>query len=204
MSLPRTETVPCPKCGKEIEFTLWQSINNEIPTAMADVISGKLFETECRHCGHKINVNYPILVNDMEHNAMVYYVHPDNIEEAEKAVRDMSRLYMGRTRIVTDQAALREKIAIFNADLDDRVIELIKALVMLNVKDQLAGKDVKGVYYIADDNPRLEIIMDDGPGYIPVGMDLYNAVKDQFSENPAFNEDNIYIDPSWAYSLITC
>ena len=86
MSIPTKQTVPCPKCGKEIEFTLWQSINNEIPTAMEDVISGKLFEIECKHCGLKTNVNYPILVNDMEHNVMVYYVQPDDTEETEKAV----------------------------------------------------------------------------------------------------------------------
>ncbi len=203
MSLPRTETVPCPKCGKEIEFTLWQSINNEIPTAMEDVISGKLFEVECKHCGLKTSVNYPILVNDMEHNVMVYYTSPDNTEETEKAVNSINMFNLTRTRIVTDQAALREKIAIFHADLDDRVIELVKAIVLLQVKDQLAGKEVKGVYYIADDNPRLEIIMDDGPGYVPVSMDLYNAVKEQFSKNPAFNKDNAYIDHTWAYSLIT-
>ena len=28
MSIPVDQTVPCPKCGKDIEFTMWQSINN--------------------------------------------------------------------------------------------------------------------------------------------------------------------------------
>ena len=28
MSIPVKQTVSCPKCGKDIEFTMWQSINN--------------------------------------------------------------------------------------------------------------------------------------------------------------------------------
>ena len=30
MSIPVKTTVRCPQCGKEIEFTMWQSINDEI------------------------------------------------------------------------------------------------------------------------------------------------------------------------------
>ena len=206
MSMPRRETVPCPKCGKDIEFTLWQSINNEIPTAMEDVISGKLFEVECKHCGLKTNVNYPILVNDMEHSVMIYYINPDDKEETVKALNSINMFKMSRMRIVTDQASLREKVAIFHAELDDRVIELLKAVVILQVKDQLAGKEVQRVYYIHDDKPRLEVVFCDGsaPGYIPVSMDLYNLVKEEYTKRGAFaKDDEMYIDNTWAFSVIT-
>lgn len=115
MSIPVKQTVSCPKCGKDIEFTMWQSINNEMSFAMKDIISGKLFEVECKNCGLRTHVNYPILVNDMEHNVMIWYTYPDGIEEAEKALVPMKKMYNGHLRIVTDQADLREKVAIFNA-----------------------------------------------------------------------------------------
>ena len=203
MSIPVDQTVPCPKCGKDIEFTMWQSINNEMPFAMKDIISGKLFEVECKNCGLKTHVNYPILVNDMEHDVMIYYTHPDGVEETEKALESMNKLYKGRTRIVTDQASLREKVAIFNAELDDRVVELLKALVMAQVIDQLAGQKVQGVFFVPDDNPRFEIVFEEGSGHIPVNMDFYKKVEEEFfGEDALATDEEIYVDRDWAYSLL--
>ena len=203
MSIPRKQTVSCPKCGKTIEFTMWQSINNEMSFAMPDIISGKLFEVECKHCGLKTHIDYPILVNDMAHNVMIYYTHPDGVEETEKALVSMNKLYKGRTRIVTDQPTLREKVAIFNADLDDRVIELLKAIVMAQVEEQLAGKEVQGVFFIPGDNPRFEIVFDDGSGHVPVNMDFYKKVEEEFfGEKELATDDEVFVDRDWAYSFI--
>lgn len=106
-------------------------------------------------------------------------------------------------RIVTDQADLREKVAIFNADLDDRVIEILKAIVMAQVQDQLADKDVQGVYYISDENPRFEIVYDGGSGYIPANMELYDRVKEEFfGQEDLTQDDEFYVDRDWAYSLL--
>lgn len=203
MSIPVKQTVSCPKCGKDIEFTMWQSINNEMSFAMKDIISGKLFEVECKNCGLRTHVNYPILVNDMEHDVMIWYTYPDGIEETEKALVSMKKMYNGHLRIVTDQADLREKVAIFNADLDDRVIEILKAIVMAQVQDQLADKDVQGVYYISDENPRFEIVYDGGSGYIPANMELYDRVKEEFfGQEDLTQDDEFYVDRDWDYSLL--
>ena len=66
MSKPEKQTVSCPKCGESISFTLWNSINTDMPNAIEDMISGKLFEVECGKCGYKTHVNYPMLFNDMK------------------------------------------------------------------------------------------------------------------------------------------
>lgn len=203
MSIPVKQTVSCPKCGKDIEFTMWQSINNEMSFAIKDIISGKLFEVECKNCGLRTHVNYPILVNDMEHDVMIWYTYPDGIEETEKALVSMKKMYNGHLRIVTDQADLREKVAIFSADLDDRIIEVLKAIVMAQVQDQLADKDVQGVYYISDENLRFEIVYDGGSGYIPVNMELYDKVSEEFfGQKDLTQDDEFYVDRDWAYSLL--
>lgn len=102
MSIPHKQTVKCPKCGEEIEFTLWQSINTEMNFAIPDIISGKLFEVECKKCGYKTHVNYPMLFNDMIHNVMIYSVAPDSTEETEKALdyaeKNVSRSHPYRDR----------------------------------------------------------------------------------------------------------
>ena len=203
MSIPVKKTVRCPQCGKEIEFTMWQSINDEMPFAMKDIITGKLFETECKNCGKRITVNYPILVNDMAHSVMIYYIFPKDKEQTEKALDFMKKTYDGRLRIVTNQASLREKVAIFNEELDDRIIELLKAIIIEQIQEQLDSKEVQGAYFLPDDNPRFEIIYDGGPGYVAFDMEFYNEVRDEFVQVEDFAQDTEpYIDLDWAYSIL--
>ena len=53
MSQPVNQTVKCPQCGADIPFTLWRSINTDVPNAIDDIISGKLFAVECESAGIK-------------------------------------------------------------------------------------------------------------------------------------------------------
>ena len=154
MSMPREETVKCPKCGEENTFTCWQSINTEMDFAIPDIISGKLFEVTCKKCGHTAQVHYPMLFNDMIHGVMINYVMPEAVEEAVRVVDYMrERMDFCRFRIVTSQTDLREKTAIFDAGLDDRVVELLKLLIMANIQDQVKDRGVHGVYYVPATNP---------------------------------------------------
>ena len=114
----------------------------------------------------------------------------------------MRKMGLGRVRIVTDQASLREKIAIFNAGLDDRVIEVLKAIV-LRQEQKSNDQEIKGIFFIADEIPRFEIIFEDGPAYTLFTMGYYNALKEIISGKKAFLQDNeLYINQDWAHSLL--
>ena len=65
------QTIKCPKCGADISFTRWQSINTQMNFAIPDIISGKLFDVDCKKCGQHIHLNYPLLFNDMIHSVMI-------------------------------------------------------------------------------------------------------------------------------------
>ena len=73
MSQPITHNAACPGCGRELEFTLWQSISTETENAREDIISGKLFDVCCPDCGYKARVQYPILFTDLEHNTWIWF-----------------------------------------------------------------------------------------------------------------------------------
>jgi hypothetical protein len=203
MSIPHKQTVKCPKCGEEIEFTLWQSINTEMNFAIPDIISGKLFEVECKKCGYKTHVNYPMLFNDMIHNVMIYSVAPDSTEETEKALDSLKKMYPGRTRIVTDQSTLREKTAIFNAGLDDRVTEILKLIIMAQLQEQLSGKELVGVFFVPGDEPKFEIAFKDGSGYVPVTKEMYENLASQFNGKLSAGDDEYYIDQDWAMAFLS-
>lgn len=203
MSIPNKRTIKCPKCGKEIEFTLWQSINTDIPFAIPDIISGKLFEVECKKCGFQTVAEYPMLFNDMIHNVMIYYTTRNGVKETEKAVELMKKLKCGRVRIVLDQNSLREKTAIFNAGLDDRVTEILKMIVMVQVEEQLEGEKITGMYFLPGDDPKFEVLLEDGSGYVPVSMETYGKIEKQFQKQLSTEDSDYYIDQDWAQAFLS-
>ena len=204
MSKSRKQTVKCPKCGAEIAFTLWDSINTDMDSAIPDIISGSLFKASCGACGYKTYVNYPMLFNDLIHGVMIYNATSEkDIEEAETALDAMKKLYPGRTRIVTDQSTLREKVSIFNAGLDDRVTELLKLIVMAQLQQQLAGKTLLGVYFIPGDQPQFEVALEEGSGYVPVSMEMYENIEKQFHDKLAAGDEEYYIDQDWAFAFLS-
>ncbi len=203
MSQPVNQTVKCPQCGADIPFTLWRSINTDVPNAIDDIISGKLFAVECEKCGHKTHVNYPMLFNDMVHGVMIYNTIPEKVEETQHSFDVMKGLYDCRKRIVTDQSTLREKTSIFNAGLDDRVTEILKLVVMAQLQGQLAGKKVIGVYFVPGEEPKFEIAYDGGSGYVPVTMEMYNGIAQQFRETFAADDSEYRIDQNWAIAFLS-
>ena len=203
MSQPVNQTVKCPKCGADIRFTMWRSINTDMPNAIDDIISAKLFAGECGKCGHKTHVNYPMLFNDMVHNVMIYNTVPEQAEETKQALDAARKVLDTRGRIVTDQSTLREKTAIFNAGLDDRVTEILKLVVMAQLQGQLAGKKVVGVYFVPGEEPKFEIAYEGGSGYVPVSMEMYNGIANQFKKAFAADDSEYRIDQDWAVAFLS-
>ena len=202
MSMPHKEKIKCPKCGKELEYTMWQSINTQMEFAIPDIISGKLFEVICDGCGQKLHMMYPILFNDMIHNIMINYVMPEHVDEAVKA-SEISKSLGCRIRIVTSQESLREKTAIINSGLDDRIVELFKVFSMGQIADQIEGRNLKAMYFLPDEKqPRMEFAFEDGHGFIDIVMDAYYQLEEEFGEALADTEDDMFIDQQWALDFL--
>ncbi len=202
MSQAKEKTVACPKCGGDITFTLWNSINTDMPNAIPDIISGKLFAVECKKCGHKTHVNYPMLFNDMVHGVMIYNTIPEKVEETQHSFDVMKGLYDCRKRIVTDQSTLREKTSIFNAGLDDRVTEILKLVVLAQVQEQVAARKLMGAYFIPGDEPKYELAFEDGSGYVPVTMEMYEGIAKQY-ETQLKKDSEYFIDQNWALKFLS-
>lgn len=59
MSKTRIMPVTCPSCGKDSDFTVWESINTMLdPEMKAKVRDGSAFTFECPHCGAEVQVEY--------------------------------------------------------------------------------------------------------------------------------------------------
>ena len=211
MSMERTESVTCPKCGKVSDFIIWESLNADIdPEAQQQLIDGSIFHFTCPECGHKSNVNYRMLYHDMTNRVMVHYVQEEAIDatintihEVEGKMNDIDkRLRDGyRTRIVTNQNSLREKALIFKCGLDDRVIELGKLFLIAHAGQQHPDAEFSAVFFNeSEGNYYFEFI---GAQYMQAEFpkSFYDKIAEELSDR--FPEENTFIvDLAWAKSVL--
>ena len=90
-----------------------------------------------------------------------------------------------RKRIVTNQNALREKAIIFENELDDRVVELIKLLYLLDVQDKFPEVNiVEGYFLVLEGKYIIEFI---GEKFLKaeIPLDLYKSIENNFAERLA-------------------
>ena len=129
MSNVISKEVTCPKCSGSSSAHLYISINaTNDPQFREDLLSGKLLDYTCPHCGHKGRYTYPLLYNDMKRRFMVYLIPEiDRFQLEDRALEDDYRNLKGiRKRITADFNSLKEKIFIFESGLDDMAVELTK------------------------------------------------------------------------------
>lgn len=139
MATRRPVNVKCPQCGKESTFSMWQNVDSlEDPMLKQQIIDGVLFDFKCPYCDYSVSLHYDLLFNMPDHGVMLQMiVNPEQAAKGPEAIEAQERLLPAEAqqyakqyihRIVPDPITLREKILIFELDMDDRVIELMKIL----------------------------------------------------------------------------
>lgn len=207
MSMPWKETTTCPKCGKENEFTLWQSLNADLsPEAKQDLLDGTLFQVTCKHCGYVSNVNYNILYHDMTHQVMMHCVRECDVEETKQMIKqaeeDGMKMPGYRKRIVTDQNSLREKAMIFDQGLDDRVIEIAKLYYLAFAKEKCPDANATEIYFLAENGKYRFVFLGDTPLHAEFPMSMYEKIKNQYeSRLIAAGEEETEIGIEWALRI---
>ena len=53
MAAPERIHLLCPQCVEGIDVMVYRSIDNQLPDAVNQTISGALFKYRCPHCGRK-------------------------------------------------------------------------------------------------------------------------------------------------------
>lgn len=217
MSICKKEEVQCPVCGTTGEFEMWTSLNTQLnPEKKEQLLSGALFQYICPHCGKSFNIDYPMLYHQMEDQIMIYYVvQKEDIQMVEEQFRgefgdeeteitkvlkeDMnSYLY----RIVGSQRELMEKIRIFDAGKDDRVVELVKRIISDAVADKNPEQGDVNLYYLEEDGESLFVAVNSkgvlGTVPIPNGMyeDMAKGLREKLPDLRSRSEFRINRD--WA------
>lgn len=211
MSSHREINVTCPQCHKENSCVIWSSINTALDPEMKKAVRDRsAFQFICPDCGAKTNLVYGFLYHQMEDHIMIQYAASD--EAAEEAYKmftgdDPSGMIKNLLssnyliRIVRTQNELLEKLAIFDAGLDDRIIEILKIFTLASFQQQNPDEKPTEILFFSDQGKKIfQVIAGEKTcGAAEIPEDFYEKVRQMYQDKiPDIRADDPFIDRTWA------
>ena len=131
MSKPDHTSLTCPNCNHQFRAILWLSVTAPLnPDLRTRVLDGTIFSHVCPECRVTIEVNCDFTYSDPKLKFMIILARPkdDKLPSFPTGFLEgtASLLKDSQLRLVTSYDQLREKIRIFEAGLNDHLIELLK------------------------------------------------------------------------------
>ncbi len=208
MSRHHIEKVTCPSCHHEGDFELWDSINTALDPEMKEkVLNQSIFLYTCPSCGETFRLNYSTLYHQMEDLVMIYLVPESEVKKTYEIFYEKNALadYRYRTekylcRIVTSANQLVEKIQIFDAGKDDRVMELVKLLAtdsILKNDPDIEFDELR--FAVDDDGTNILVIINKGEitGAVDIN-DMYEFASSHCTDFKDLRDDeDIVINREW-------
>src|SRR5262245_32074523 len=176
MSIFRDLSLACPQCGALRVESVAVSLNGpRVPEVVRAIVDGSFHRFTCRACEHHFRADGPLIYTDFERRhwigefpldwerswARLEHQPLDSfrramIDFAPPIVRAESSGFA--VRAVFGLGALAEKISLFAAGLDDRVIELVKLVVLLRAgmplhpdhRPRFLKRDDQGIHLVLD------------------------------------------------------
>ena len=210
MSIPRVETISCPKCQKTFKATYFESINTDLePNVAQSVIDGSRFVARCPACGFTAHLEYDVLYHDIKRRTMIYVLHPQFDDYAKKTTEIKTAQLPNNytSRIVSNIDALREKVSCLETNLDDRVVEVCKILLEHQLsEDHPTFHPTKAFFKCRDGNQIITFSNKDGneiSAYF--ATDLYRKVSRLIRDTLQKTKTSpfITIDSKWAQKIIS-
>ena len=141
--------VTCSSCGQTSNIEVYSGINTSVePELKAKVKDGTLFLWECPHCGKTNLISGQMIYHDPEERLMIWLLQEGSLPEesvkaVEKSLAAAAETLEGYTfRRVDDAGSLIEKVNIFDAGLEDTVIEMVKHVTKMELSQKGSGKDI--------------------------------------------------------------
>lgn len=218
----------CSECGHVGEAAYYDVVDAvEDPTAREHVLSGEAFTYSCPSCGAIYTLDYPMLYTDTDHRCMVYCAGGcevgeevdaifDSFADLEDAEQESMPVLLNNKlatcrRIVPTPEALIEKLDIFNACLDDRVVEILKVSTMAALEvehntpvewmtfDHLDTNTNELVYVARSDS------FEEGLSDIHVDRAHYDEIANDKELMEALDAIpyNFYVDVPWAIGVFS-
>ena len=168
-----TDKLACPRCSNEVELSTAESINvTRMPSARDKILAGTFHRFACSSCQERITVDRVFLYTDMRREQFVHIFPVDHsgdwprweeiaaqtfweaFNPAPPAMREIATRY--RVRAVFGLAALADKVRVWEAGLDDVIVELQK-LELATAHEALRTRTDVALDVVAVDDATIEV-----------------------------------------------
>lgn len=207
-----TQVLICPNCQTKTTFKKYDSINATLePKLKEQLLTGELFTFTCPDCQTKATVLYDLLYTDVKQKLLIQYVADEknlaqarqNISQALLAAHQLSDqdlLADGyEIRYTADPGALREKIMLRDEKIDDRIVELMKYILLTQQEI-----DYDQVLFERKAPGKLELVATKDDQIIanaPFSYDFYNELNKMFASHLKERPSNV--DQTYARKFYT-
>ncbi len=222
-----TKPYRCDACGHEGEAVYYQVVDAvHDPAAKEKVLSGEAFTYVCPECGTVYALDYPMLYNDDDCRCTVYcangcvvgesvdpvFEQLADIEDGEvqTPVVRLNPALAFKRRIVSTPEELMEKLDIFYAGLDDRIVELLKVLTTITIAEE-DGIEVEWMVFDRINPETGELVFaarsdsyEEGMSDIDVDREHYDVMATDRELMADFGSIpyDFYIDRTWAFDRL--
>lgn len=210
MAFIEEKEVKCVWCGSGHIVQTHGSINtSETPSIKAKVRDGSLFVWECPSCGRKNLARYQTLYHDPEQKVMIWLIPDEAQAAALESVMDKLASDDGlegyTLRRVNDISSLMEKVAVFDAGLDDCVMEMCKYVTLMEMTEngKADGISASTMRFYRLDGADNEILLSFPQGElmqsISIGFGVYEDCAGILRRNPVIRPSSGFakIDSAW-------
>ena len=143
MSTWESAQCQCPRCGEAMTIPVLKGLHvTRLPSARQEILNGTFQRFQCPKCDERFLFEGRTVYTDFSRMEYIAVEPPPpgdwrevrekhqqaydrNVEFGPPVAQELASGF--RTRLVFGLAALREKLIIWDADLDDRILELCKA-----------------------------------------------------------------------------
>jgi transcription elongation factor Elf1 len=125
-------TIPCPHCNHANVQRLTTTVDlAEHPKQKLAILTDSLFTVSCAHCQKQYSIEHELMVHDKKNRYALLLTLQDNLFELDASVSGIEATEFDTLRLVGSNAQLKEKILLFDAGLNDQVIELCKLYLLM-------------------------------------------------------------------------
>lgn len=210
-----SQKVTCPYCSEQYEITLYTQVNAVTDPELKElIITGKLFESECPHCGRVQYMTYDCVYTDDLKKELVLLGSTDNSRD--DFVPYLRKVMAARPseydflRAVFAPEQLAEKVLEKEYDADDRIVEIAKSAVLRDLEKEAPHKKVLGlIYNLARDDHGREaegFMIVDGhhvaSDFVPLKQNAISMLEDRYGSLLNNPETEPVIDQNWAAEFL--
>lgn len=159
-----------------------------------ELFDGSFFKKSCPICGKELTFLHPLLYVDRPHHFLLLIKSKQDQNEQDHTtyLEDTSK----RKRYISNVEEVGEKIRILEDELDDRVIELIKAKLYLHYKKRYVN--LQSIHYHDVDKKSRTIWFDldkEEAEIVAIEEQTYHAMLSKLDEE---SQNFVEIDRKWA------